>query len=232
MHATALARELGIPEVLVPARPGITNALGCIVADLKHDFVRTVNRPLNLIDIDEVIAIAKAQRDEGIGLIRQEPVSIEEISVAHWLDMQFVGQTHILQVPLPADKINREAMQQAFDEAYFARFRVSLSEIRAQVVNVKTTVNGRRRHVSLAELIDVSGRADNLLAAQTGIRSVWFNGGWHETRIFDREVLPLNAKITGPAVLEQMDTMVLIEPGDEAASDKDGNILITLGDLM
>ena len=232
MHASALARELAIPEVLVPARPGITNALGCIVADLKHDFVRTVNRPLNLIDIDDVIAIAKAQRDEGIGLIRQEPVSIEEIRVTHWLDMQFVGQTHILQVPLPADQINRGAIQRAFDEAYFARFRISLSEIRAQVVNVKTTVSGRRPDISLTELIDASGRASNAEAAQTGTRLVWFNGGWHETRIFDREVLPLNAKITGPAVLEQMDTMVLIEPGDQACSDKDGNILITLGGVL
>ena len=232
MHATPLARELGIPEVLVPARPGITNALGCIVADLKHDFVRTINRPLNLTDIDEVVGIMKAQRDEGVELIRQEPVSIEEIQVSHSLDMQFVGQTHILQVPLSADRINHEAIQLAFDEAYFARFRVSLPEIRAQIVNVKTTVKGRRPDVNLAGLIDASGRAKTLAAAQTGKRLVWFNGGWHETCIFDREALPLHVKITGPAVLEQMDTMVLIEPGDEAVSDKYGNILITLGDTM
>ena len=57
MHASALARELGIPEVLVPARPGITNALGCIVADLKHDFVRTINSPLNLADMQELSLI-------------------------------------------------------------------------------------------------------------------------------------------------------------------------------
>ena len=232
MHATPLARELGIPEVLVPARPGITNALGCIVADLKHDFVRTINRPLNLTDIDEVVGIIKAQRDEGVELIRQEPVSIEEIQVSHSLDMQFVGQTHILQVPLSADRINHEAIQLAFDEAYFARFRVSLPEIRAQIVNVKTTVKGRRPDVNLAGLIDASGRAKTLAAARTGKRLVWFNGGWHETCIFDREALPLHVKITGPAVLEQMDTMVLIEPGDEAVSDKYGNILITLGDTM
>ena len=232
MHATPLARELGIPEVLVPARPGITNALGCIVADLKHDFVRTINRPLNLTDIDEVVGIMKAQRDEGVELIRQEPVSIEEIQVSHSLDMQFVGQTHILQVPLSADRINHEAIQLAFDEAYFARFRVSLPEIRAQIVNVKTTVKGRRPNVNLAGLIDASGRAKTLAAAQTGKRLVWFNGGWHETCIFDREALPLHVKITGPAVLEQMDTMVLIEPGDEAVSDKYGNILITVGDTM
>ena len=52
LHASALARELGIPRVLIPARPGITNALGCVVADLRHDFVNTVNRPLDLADLD------------------------------------------------------------------------------------------------------------------------------------------------------------------------------------
>ena len=50
LHATALARELGLPKVLVPARPGITNALGCVVADLRHDFVNTVNQPVALLD--------------------------------------------------------------------------------------------------------------------------------------------------------------------------------------
>ena len=79
MHATALARELGIPEVLVPARPGITNAWGCVVADMKHDFVRTVNSPLNNVDMDEIIGILKAQSKEGTELIQQEPVSVEEI---------------------------------------------------------------------------------------------------------------------------------------------------------
>ncbi|HEX9859297.1 MAG TPA: hydantoinase/oxoprolinase family protein, partial [Paracoccaceae bacterium] len=54
LHATALARELAIPRVLIPARPGITNALGCVVADLRHDFVRTLNRPLDAVDMDQV----------------------------------------------------------------------------------------------------------------------------------------------------------------------------------
>lgn len=50
LHASALARELGLPRVLVPARPNITNALGCVVADLRHDFVNTVNQPVATLD--------------------------------------------------------------------------------------------------------------------------------------------------------------------------------------
>ena len=231
MHATGLARELGIPEVLVPARPGITNALGCVVADMKHDFVRTVNSPLNNVDMDEIIGILKAQSKEGTELIQQEPVSVEEIKVVHSFDMQFVGQTHILNVFLPTYDLSHEVVQSAFDEAYYGRFRVRLPEIRAQIVNVKTTVMGRRTGICLDGLIDASGRVESLEMAQNGARPVWFNGDWQNTKIFNREALPLSAKIKGPAILEQMDTMVLIEPGDEAFSDKNGNILISLGGL-
>ena len=231
MHATALARELGIPEVIVPPRPGITNALGCVVADMKHDFVRTVNSPLNNVDMDEIIGILKAQSKEGTELIQQEPVSIEEIKVVHSFDMQFVGQTHILNVFLPTYDLSLGVVQSAFDEAYYGRFRVRLPEIRAQIVNVKTTVMGRRTGICLDGLIDASGRVESLEMAQNGARPVWFNGDWQGTKIFNREALPLSAKIKGPAILEQMDTMVLIEPGDEAVSDKNGNILISLGGL-
>ena len=231
MHATALARELGIPEVIVPARPGITNALGCVVADMKHDFVLTVNSPLNNVDMDEIIGILKAQSKEGTELIQQEPVSVEEIKVIHSFDMQFVGQTHILNVFLPTYDLSLEVVQSAFDEAYYGRFRVRLPEIRAQIVNVKTTVMGRRTGICLDGLIDASGRVESLEMAQNGARPVWFNGDWQNTKIFNREALPLSAKIKGPAILEQMDTMVLIEPGDEAISDKNGNILISLGGL-
>ena len=231
MHATALARELGIPEVIVPARPGITNALGCVVADMKHDFVLTVNSPLNNVDMDEIIGILKAQSKEGTELIQKEPVSVEEIKVVHSFDMQFVGQTHILNVFLPTYDLSHEVVQSAFDEAYYGRFRVRLPEIRAQIVNVKTTVMGRRTGICLDGLIDASGRVESLEMAQNGARPVWFNGDWQNTKIFNREALPLSAKIKGPAILEQMDTMVLIEPGDEAISDKNGNILISLGGL-
>ena len=76
LHAAALARELGVPRVLVPARPGITNALGCVVADLRHDFVNTINQPLDTADMDRVHEIFARQATEGRALIEQENVEI------------------------------------------------------------------------------------------------------------------------------------------------------------
>src|SRR6267142_3266427 len=72
LHATALARELGIPTVLVPARPGITNALGCVVADLRHDYVRTVNKPLSAVDDATIAGIYAEQAALGNATIQKE----------------------------------------------------------------------------------------------------------------------------------------------------------------
>ena len=234
LHASALAGELGVPEVLVPARPGITNALGCIVADLRHDFVRTVNTPLDAMDIDRLGEMLSSQAAEGEALIRQEPVRIERIEVTHSLDMQFAGQTHLLQVPLASASMTAADIKATFEEVYFNRFRVRLPEIRAQIVNVNTSVTGRRPEVDLGGLIDNAGRAGSVAAAQTGSRPVWFDGagtdsGWQDTPVYAREKLPLDTQISGPAILEQMDTTILIEPQDNAVSDEAGNILVTVG---
>ena len=79
LHATALARELAVPRVLIPARPGITNALGCVVADLRHDFVNTINKPLDAVDIKEVHAVFARQIEEGERLINGEKISSKSV---------------------------------------------------------------------------------------------------------------------------------------------------------
>ena len=229
LHATALARELGLPKVLVPARPGITNALGCVVADLRHDFVNTVNQPVATVDEARVSEILEQHRAEGAALIAKEAVRPETIRYSHSADMQFVGQTHILNVPLPSADPGRDLLQRLFEEAYFARFRVQLPEIRANLVNLNTSVVGVRPTVDLSRLIDPNGRAGILEGALREIRPVWYDGGWRETPVYAREKLPLDAVIKGPAILEQMDATTVLEPGDWASTDADGNIVIEVG---
>jgi len=74
-----------------------------------------------------------------------------------------------------------------------------------------------------------AGRAGSLDKAQEETRPVWFDGMWRDTPVYRRERLPLDAAIEGPAILEQLDATTVIEPGDHATSDADGNILITVG---
>ncbi|WP_322417310.1 hydantoinase/oxoprolinase family protein [Mesorhizobium huakuii] len=230
LHATALARELGLPRVLVPARPGITNALGCVVADLRHDFVNTINQPVAVLDEIQLHQVLERHRNEGEELIAKEAVKPETIRVTHSADMQFVGQTHIINVPLPSSTVTRQELQALFEKAYFARFKVELPEIRANLVNLNTSVTGVRPAIDLSRLIDPAGRATTLDEARREIRPVWYAGQWHDTPVYAREKLPLDAVIDGPAILEQMDATTVLEPGDRACCDADGNIIIDIGE--
>ncbi|MBZ9660619.1 hydantoinase/oxoprolinase family protein [Mesorhizobium sp. ESP-6-4] len=230
LHATALARELGLPRVLVPARPGITNALGCVVADLRHDFVNTINQPVGGLDETALREVLERHRNEGEALIAKEAVKPDAIRVTHSADMQFVGQTHIINVPLPSSSVSRETLQLLFEKAYFARFKVELPEIRANLVNLNTSVTGVRPQIDLSRLIDPAGRAATLEEARREIRPVWYSGRWHDTPVYAREKLPLDTTIEGPAILEQMDATTVLEPGDRARSDADGNIIIDIGE--
>jgi N-methylhydantoinase A len=229
LHATALARELGIPKVLVPARPGITNAIGCVVADLRHDFVRTLNQPLVSVEKLTIKQVLEEQNAEGLALIGMEAVRPKTVRFAHSADMQFIGQTHIINVPLPSADIDIAELQTMFEEAYFARFRVSLPEIRANLVNLNSSVIGERDAIDLAMLIDPAGRASTLDDALSETRAVWFDGAWRDTPVYAREKLPLDAVIEGPAILEQRDATTVLEPGDQAVSDADGNLIVEVG---
>ena len=229
LHAAALARELGIPKVLIPSRPGITNALGCLAADLRHDFVRTVNRPLDDVDIDEVHALFAFQAEEGRRLLLKQGLESERVRYLYSADMQFVGQTHLLRVPLADGAPSRNTLRKLFDEAYFERFRVELAETGANLVNLNTSVVGERPEIDLSALIDAASRKPDLGKARIEERPVYFDGAWHDTPIYWRDHLPAAFSLAGPAVVQQMDSTIVIGPRDRAESDVQGNIIILTG---
>ncbi|MGL4238948.1 hydantoinase/oxoprolinase family protein [Tabrizicola sp.] len=223
LHAVALAKELSVPKVLIPARPGITNALGCVVADLRHDFVRTLNSPLDVADMADVHGILAAQEAAGRRLVGAEKIALTATRAEFSADMQFVGQTHLLRVPLPSATPSREELQSRFEAAYHARFRVDLPTIRANLVNLNCSVIGERPALDLSRLIDPAGR--KAVAEASSIRKVWFDG-WHDTPVYWRDHLPLNIDLQGPAIIEQMDTTIVIDPGARVTSDPDGNLIV------
>jgi N-methylhydantoinase A len=227
LHAAALARELGIPEVLVPARPGLTNALGCVVADLRYDRVKTLNVDLDALDMTALFIAIKDHEQDGLHAIGQDEAEVESWDAIHSADMQFRGQTHLIRVPLPNDMtLTRENIQALFEAAYFARFQVRLPEIRAVLVNLNTSVIGYRRTLPLASLMDrakhVARPADAIIAE----RRIYADGAWHMANIYDRERLAPGMSVIGPAVIQQFDTTTVIEPGASATVDGIGNLRI------
>ena len=227
LHATALARELGIPKVLVPRFPGITSALGCVLADVRHDFGQTLNQPLKEVSPDEADRILAEQAETGRAMIANEKVSVGEILVSHEADLLYAGQTHVFRIPIESPGFDLEGVGETFSQLYQERFDVDLSEMRPVLRALRTTVIGSRASLDLGSLLDADAVAE-LPAAQSGTRQVWFEGGWHETPIYRREKLARGMRIPGPAIVEQLDTTIVIEPGDEGEVDAWANLIITV----
>ncbi|MEM9811167.1 MAG: hydantoinase/oxoprolinase family protein, partial [Pseudomonadota bacterium] len=224
LHAAALAREIGVPRVLVPARPGLTNALGCCVADLRHDYVRTINAPLDTLMLETLHGIFAEHVAAGEAALAAETVAVSAITHEFSVDMQFQGQSHVVRVPLADGRPSGETLRARFEEVYWARFQVELAEIRARVVNVSCSVIGTRPPLDLSNLIDPVGRST--AAEPRGRRPVRFDGLSHVTPIYWRDQLPLDVALEGPAVIEQFDTTILLPPGDHLTGGPDGNLII------
>jgi N-methylhydantoinase A len=184
-----------------------------------------MNLPLAELDVEAARSLLRAQIEEGRATVERERVTVESVELLHFADMQFQGQTHILTVPLASPEITVEELQALFDRAYWERFAVELPEIRAVLVNLHTAVIGTRRGVPL-EALAGTDQAERLEDAQIGVRGVWFEQGWQETPVYERGRLPLGARFVGPAVVQQLDATTVIEPGNEVAVDRLGNLLI------
>jgi len=227
LHAVEIARELGIPTVLVPRFPGITSGLGCVLAPVRHDFVQSIGQPLADAATRQIDGRFADQAAAGRRLLDQDGVPLAEIVVLHEVDLLFRGQSHVFRVPVTAPSFDPGAVLADFLNRYKARFDIELPEMTAILVNLRTTVIGRRAPVDLAIFAPAIGGSE--APRPSGARRVRFNGGWFDTRLFDRASLGRGATLTGPAIVEQPDTTVVIDPGATAVVDSLGNLVISVG---
>lgn len=229
LHAGALIKDCGLKAALVPRYPGVTSALGCVIADIRHDQVQTVNLSLEGLAADALAARMASEALASIRVVEEAGLPVTGIDVRFEFDMHYVGQTHTVSVPIPAALENgRVALSEAivraaFEAAYQTSFSRLLPGIPARIVNLRTAAIGRRPAFDLKALAPAAGTGS---AEPRETRRVWFDGGWHETAIYERLDLPVGSVIAGPAVLEQPDATTVIDPGLIARVDEYGNVIV------
>jgi N-methylhydantoinase A len=227
LHAIALARELGIPRVLVPYYPGVTSALGCVMADLRHDFVQTVNEPLEDMDLASMSAVLGRQRSEGEALLASERVAVNEVQAIHEASMGYEGQIHTVRVPLPSQSPSRQELAGAFGRVYQATYGYSL-DYPVRLLNLRTAVVGVRQKPQVEQL-GVSLPNGALSEVPLTLRKVYVGGTEADCPVYSRGALPLGFRFNGPAVVEQRDTTTWVEPGSAASVDEAGNLIVEVG---
>jgi N-methylhydantoinase A len=230
LHVGALIKEIGLKCAVVPRFPGVTSALGCVIADLRHDQVQTVNLMADGLDAAVLDRRMRTAGEEARAVVAAAGIVVERIDVLFELDMHYLGQTHTVAVPLPVTlqpggtEISESIIRTAFDQAYAAAFGRLLPGIPVRIVSLRTAAIGRRPAFDLSAFAPAAGAS--LEKAANGSRQVWHAGAWHETRVWSRLDLPAGAVIEGPAVLEQPDATIFIDPDLRGRVDSLGNIIV------
>jgi N-methylhydantoinase A len=229
LHAGALIREIGLKCALVPRFPGITSALGCVLADLRHDLVRTLNLMLDGIDAPALEGRMRAAGEEASAVIASAGIPVERTDIVYELDMHYLGQTHTVPVTLPVMQgdglgVGEAMIRSAFEAAYLASFSRLLPGLPMRIASLRVAAIGRRPTFDFS--VFTPGPSSSLEKARLGSRPVWFDDGWRDAAIWARLELPAGVQIAGPAILEQPDATTVIEPGLAGRIDRLGNLIV------
>ena len=235
LFASHLLKELGLSEALVPTFPGIASAWGCVIADVRRDFVKMFNKRLSELEMDQVRAAIAEHAEIGERFVRSSGVPVDQMEISVEAEAGFEGQTHVIRTPLSLDALDATDLRRRFREAYDRHYGVEaiqfegltelLDELHVRILNIRTTVRGVRPAFRLRDWLERP--ASNLEQATSGRRRVFVDNNDCDCPIFDRSLLPWDVEITGPAVIEQADTTVWIEPEVQAVVLEGGALRLT-----
>ncbi|MBP6646447.1 MAG: hydantoinase/oxoprolinase family protein [Burkholderiaceae bacterium] len=232
LHASAIAREIGIRKVLIPYAPGYFSAYGMLFSDLRYDYVRSVFRRLDGISFEEIEAVYKDMEDEGRAAIGASKIRPEEIVFERAADMRYHGQEHAVTVDLPRiffDEKNRNGIKSHFDDVHKVRYGTSAPKEPADIVSLRVTVLGRMEKPPRNEV--ATGQEQPDAASLRTHKPVYFRsaGDFVSTPVYKRGLLKNGNVITGPALVEEHASTTVVQPGDVVHVDQFGNLQISIG---
>ena len=220
-HIVELAAEIGSTRVLIPPQPGITSALGCLLADVRHDFVHAVNTDVDTITAGQVRDVFAAQREQGVQMLRQDQFPAERIKVHHYADMAYTKQLHNLLVPLPdaSERWTGKHLTEAFLERYQETYGSLLRRGNMKLVNLRTVVVGKRETVRFSSEPAVEHH-------EPLRRQVTFVEGTFETPVVSRAALKPGQRWDGPVIVEQQDTTTVVPPSAVVEVHPTGSLVV------
>lgn len=227
LHAARLAEELDMKTVIVPRNPGILCAMGLLLTDLRADFAATrlmTAEPAAAAAAEAALAPAVAQAERWFA---QEGVAPDARRLTRTVDMRYRGQNYELAVTIPAGPITAEtiaALIEGFETAHHQRYGfvaededICLVTFRVEALGVVKKATFPQRPLG----------PEDPSAAEIGRRTMWFaDRGQVDAPVYDREALAPGMVMTGPAVVEQMDSTTVAPPGWTMRVDATDNIIM------
>lgn len=228
LHAVEIARELGIPHVVVPPAPGVTSALGILQVDLRHDIMRSVLTQVQHLDPADLAHVFRELDAEALDILEGEQIPEDRRRIERSLDIRYYGQTPYLNLVVDEAPATAEAIER-IGERYADEYEREFGYRLDPEIGAVEIVNARAAAIGLAPGAEVAvPTVSNDQPLPYTTRSVYFDevGDFTETPIFERSELTTGTVIDGPAIVEQMDTTVLIPKEARATVDSRLNLVV------
>ncbi|MDB2424813.1 hydantoinase/oxoprolinase family protein [Litoricolaceae bacterium] len=227
LHASRIMRELNLKQVLIPARPGVTSALGLLQADVKHEFISTKPQSLSQVSAETVHDIFNGIEKDAFAKFDQEGFPRSSVMLERYMDLRYQGQGYELSVAVNVDGLDTQQIRSDFDELHAKKFGHAAGSQPVEVMSYRLI--GRAapdRDQSVFDVLPISGVKGLEARVRSGIFDVDGSPEHFEMLVMQRDMMEINRIYEGPLVIEQSDTTTLVIPRQTAELDSQGNIII------
>jgi N-methylhydantoinase A len=231
LHASAIAREIFVPKVVIPKLPGTFSALGMLMASWRQDFVRTLIGRLGSLRRAEVETVFDELTKAGKDQIARDDIPASGADFAFFANLRYVGQEHTIPIPVPGPSAlvgDLEPLRGLFHAEHAKRYSQSAPDESMEIVSLRLTVVAAREDELAEEVLSEPWRPESQLGETT--REVVFDDPeWPlKTRILWRPSLSAGTRVEGPAVIEEPNSTTLVHPGDVATVTAAGHLVIAI----
>lgn len=226
LHAAYLARELGIPKVIIPLYPGVHAALGCLLVDVRHDLFAThLTTSLNA-DLNDIERAYEALEREAQAILKKEGMVGAQARLVRYMDLRYVGQWRQLTVEVPKPIKSLKHALEIFHAEHEREFSWSNVDQVVEIYGLRVAAIGRVPTPALSGF----GPRTSGEVRPVQVRRVFFElaGGFVDTPVYKRADLPVGATLTGPAIVEQLDTTTVIPTNVKATVDEHLHIIMDI----
>jgi N-methylhydantoinase A len=228
IHALAIARQLHIPTVIIPVLPSHFSALGMLMSDIRHDYVRTHLVPLSDLKFDELAGIMADMIREGEAMLSTERVPKEAMSFQRFLDLRYEGQEFAIKVPVSAEEIaagDLDTIRKRFDSIHDRSFGHAAPDEPLEMVNVRLAARGLRQKMTMPS-VAVGGKPKPRTVRKVCVDSA---DRFTDCPVYTRDTLPAGFEIPGPALIEEYGSTTVLFAGDHAKIADTGEIIVRVG---
>ena len=227
VHAAEIARDLHVPQLIIPRVPGHYSAFGMLLADNRHDYVRTYYKPLETSNFDDLDRIFGEMIEEGRALLESEGATPDRLRFQRFLDMRYVGQEFPIQTPVDESQIkarDRHVLRTAFDRIHDRRFGHQAADEEVEIVNLRLTATFRRERSSFPK------QAQQPSPDAVEYRDIVLDDPSKPVRcaVYDRERLHVGQTVDGPAAITEYASTTIIFAGDKLTMAPGGELIIRI----